>query len=73
MTYLHLTLADSKGHDQGHAYFDSEYLANNVFFVSVFLVNAADHTERSIEVCHGSVFFGLTTILCFCYIGIKNV
>ena len=26
LAYLHLTFANSKGHDQGHAHFDCEYL-----------------------------------------------
>ena len=29
MMYLYLTFALSKGHSQGHAIFDSEYLVNN--------------------------------------------
>ena len=29
LTYLHLTLAHSKGQSQGHAHLDGEYLAND--------------------------------------------
>ena len=28
LAYLHLTLTHSKGQDQGHAHFDSEYIGN---------------------------------------------
>ena len=29
LTYYHLTVTNSKGHDQGHAHFESEYLEND--------------------------------------------